>query len=109
MTWVQGPLFAFLSLYWNCFPLLFDFDDYRYFDIERGIERFAEEEGIPVASLTSGFLGRDAESLWVASNDQHPNEEGHRIAADTLYPHIQAMISDLASVSRQPSLDPLGR
>jgi lysophospholipase L1-like esterase len=76
--------------------LLFDFDDYRYFDIEREIERFAEEEGIPVASLTSGFLGRDAESLWVASNDQHPNEEGHRIAADTLYPHIQAMISGLA-------------
>lgn len=71
------------------FPLLFDLDDYAFFDVEEAIAGFAREHDLPVFSLTPGFLGEDAESLWVASNDQHPNARGHAIAAATLLPYVR--------------------
>lgn len=74
------------------FPLLFDLDHYAFFGVEDEIARFARSEDIPVFSLTPGFVGRDAGSLWVASNDQHPNEEGHRIAAETLLPYVREIV-----------------
>lgn len=73
------------------FPMLFDLDHYSFFPVEAEIERFAREAEIPVFSLTPGFLGRDAASLWVAANDQHPNAEGHQIAADTLFPLVEEL------------------
>jgi lysophospholipase L1-like esterase len=74
------------------FPLLFDLDHYPYQAVEDEILGFAEEAGIPAFSLLEGFRGRDARSLWVAENDQHPNEEGHRIAAETLLPYLREAI-----------------
>jgi lysophospholipase L1-like esterase len=74
------------------FPFLFDLKDYDFFGVEQEITRFASDHGIPVYSLTPGFLGEDEESLWVASNDQHPNEKGHRIAADTLLPYLRTVL-----------------
>jgi lysophospholipase L1-like esterase len=81
-----------LSFHLVIFPFLFDLKDYEFFGVEQEVTRFASQHGIPVYSLTPGFLGEDEETLWVASNDQHPNEKGHRIAADTLLPYLRTAL-----------------
>jgi hypothetical protein len=75
------------------FPLLFGLDDYAYDAAETEIETFAQRNEIPVFSLTPGFLGRDERELWVSPSDQHPNEEGHRVAAETLFPYLAQAIA----------------
>jgi hypothetical protein len=75
------------------FPLLFDLEDYPFHEVEEEIQGFARANGIPSHSLTPGFLGQDERRLWVASNDQHPNEEGHRIAAEGLLPVVELAVS----------------
>ncbi len=75
------------------FPLLFGLDDYAYGPVEDEISRYANEAGIPIASLTPSFLGLDARKLWVSPSDQHPNELAHGIAADGLYPSVLSAIA----------------
>jgi lysophospholipase L1-like esterase len=75
------------------FPILLNLDDYEFSDVEDEISRFAQSNGIPVFSLTSGFLGKDDRSLWVSPVNQHPNADGHRIAADTLQPYLRDAIA----------------
>jgi lysophospholipase L1-like esterase len=84
-----------IPLHLVIFPLLFDLDDYEFLDVEAEIERFAAGHGIPVHSLTPGFLGRADHELWVANNDQHPNAEGHRIAAEALLPYLRSNVLHL--------------
>lgn len=85
--WALGAEFHLII-----FPMLFDLDRYPYGPVEDEISRFAREADIRCFSLLEGFRGRDARSLWVAAHDQHPNEQGHRIAADTLYPYLRRAI-----------------
>jgi lysophospholipase L1-like esterase len=76
------------------FPLLYELDEnYPFYDVEEEIVRFAEEASIPVYSLTPGFIGENAEDLWISANDQHPNELGHQLAADSFLPYILKVIS----------------
>lgn len=75
------------------FPMLFDLKDYQFGDVENEIIRFAEDNEIPVFSLTPGFIGEEDSELWVASNNQHPNDKGHRIAASTLLPFMREVCS----------------
>ena len=79
------------------FPVLLELDDYPYDAVEAEVLRFASEAGIPAFSLIEGFRGREPRSLWVAENDQHPNEKGHRIAAETLYPYLRQAIDSTLS------------
>ena len=74
------------------FPLLFDLHDYGFHDVEGEIEQFAEQSDIPHFSLTPAFLGREDHTLWVASNDQHPNARGHAIAAERLLPYVRDVV-----------------
>lgn len=78
-----------ISFHLVIFPVLFDLKNYQFHDVENELIQFAQDNDISVFSLTPGFLGKDDSSLWVASNDQHPNKEGHRIAATTLLPFIR--------------------
>lgn len=71
------------------FPLLFELDRYAFHEVESEIEQFALRSSIPVYSLTPAFLGRPDHELWVASNNQHPNALGHRIAAERLLPYVR--------------------
>ena len=73
------------------FPLLSNLKDYEFYDVEAEIIRFANNHQIPVYSLTQGFLGEEDHSLWVANNDQHPNEKGHQIAANTLLKYMRSI------------------
>lgn len=84
------------------FPMLFDLDDYEFLDVEAEIERFAADHAIPVHSLTPGFLGRTDHELWIANNDQHPNAEGHRIAAETLLPYLRSSVLRLEESGAGP-------
>ena len=78
------------------FPLLFGLEShYQFRDVEDAIARFADGAGIPVFSLTPGFLGQKSRSLWISSLDQHPNEKGNRIAADTLFPYLKKTLFSL--------------
>ena len=76
------------------FPMLFELDADPFTAVEREIERFARDAGIPLFSLSPAFRGRDAATLWVSPNDQHPNEEGHRIAAGALLPYVEATLRE---------------
>jgi lysophospholipase L1-like esterase len=81
------------------FPMLLELDAYPFFEVERAIEAFAAEAGIPSFSLTPGFEGLEDHTLWVAPNDQHPNEEGHRVAAATLLPYLGREVLGLPAVA----------
>ncbi len=77
------------------FPMLHNLNDnYPFYGVEEEISSFAEEAKIPVFSLTSGFIGENATNLWISANDQHPNEQGHLIAANTLLPYVLDVISE---------------
>ena len=77
------------------FPLIFGLEtDYKFYDVEKEIARFAKVNGIPVFSLINGFIGQNSQELWVSPNDQHPNEKGHLIAANTLYPYLKKMFKN---------------
>jgi len=77
------------------FPLLYNLRDYEFQEVEDEIEKFAAKRDIPVFSLTPGFEGHDARSLWVSRYDQHPNSEGHAIAARTLLPYLRKSIDGM--------------
>jgi lysophospholipase L1-like esterase len=75
------------------FPILYNLDtNYQFYGVEEEISRFANDENIPVFSLTPGFIGEEESDLWISANDQHPNERGHQIAADTLLPYVLDVI-----------------
>lgn len=75
------------------FPVLLGLDkQYAFYDVEKEIVHFATTHGIPVFSLTPGFIGQKSESLWVSNNDQHPNEAGHLLAAQIMFPFIKKTI-----------------
>jgi len=83
-----------LELHLIIFPLLFRLDrNYPFHKVEGEIIRFAKQADMPVCSLTQGFIGQVDNTLWISANDQHPNEKGHRIAADTLYPYIKDVVT----------------
>ena len=68
------------------FPVLFELGE--NYPLEAAIDeilRFAEEEKMTTLSLLPAFSGQSALDLWVSALDQHPNEEGHAIAANAIY------------------------
>lgn len=83
------------------FPVLFDLDAYPYDAVDEEIMRFGREAVIPTMSLTDSFRGKKPPDLWVAPGDQHPNETGHKIAADALYPYLLNALKKLPA--RAPS------
>lgn len=85
------------------FPLLSNLKNYEFHGVEDEIIRFANTHQIPVYSLTPGFLGEEDRSLWVANNDQHPNEKGHRIAANTLLEYMRLSIPELHPLPSETS------
>jgi hypothetical protein len=71
------------------FPLLYDFDDYRFGSIHRKIEGFCQGHHILHLDLLPAFSGHDAKDLWANPTDHHPNEIAHRIAAEEIAAFIE--------------------
>jgi len=67
------------------FPLLYDFDDYRFSSIHEKIEGFCRGHRIFYLDLLPAFSRHNkAEDLWANPTDHHPNEIAHRIAAEEI-------------------------
>ena len=70
-------------------PELHDLVNYPFSEAYGKVYGFLAENGIPVIDLTSDFAGyEDAEGLWVAPDDAHPNALGHSMIAEYSYPFI---------------------
>lgn len=73
------------------FPFMYRLDeDYPFRDFHEMVSIYCRNNEIDVLDLFPAFLGRTDTDLWVHPSDQHPNEIGHQIAADALYPFVVA-------------------
>lgn len=64
-------------------PELHDLVNYPFAEEYAKVRRFLERNAIPVVDLTDDFAGyEDAEELWVARDDAHPNALAHRMIAE---------------------------
>ena len=72
------------------FPGLYRLDDtYPHHFEHSQIHRLLRREGIPFLDLFSAYRGWEPERLWVTPRDQHPNIEGHRIAAEAIFKFLR--------------------
>ncbi len=75
------------------FPFMYRLDDgYPFREFHDMVSRYCMEHGIEVLDLLPAFLGKTDTDLWVHPSDQHPNEIGHQIAADALYPVVERLV-----------------
>jgi lysophospholipase L1-like esterase len=89
----QGAVFGLAV-----FPVLVELDEgYPFRAISDLLMEFAAAHGIPAHDLLPAFLGREAADLWVSPLDQHPNEAGHAVAADSLLPFVRALLEQAAT------------
>lgn len=66
------------------FPWLYSLDDYPLEDVHERLGGLSAELGVPFLDLLDTFRGRDARDVRVSATDEHPNPEGHRLAAEAL-------------------------
>jgi lysophospholipase L1-like esterase len=71
------------------FPLLYDFEEYRFRSIHEKIGSFCERERILFLDLFPAFSRHRAEDLWANPTDHHPNEKAHRVAAEEIAAFIE--------------------
>jgi lysophospholipase L1-like esterase len=57
---------------------------YPFAEAHERIRRYCLAAGIEHHDLLHAFLGRRAAELWVHAVDHHPNEQAHRLAAESL-------------------------
>jgi hypothetical protein len=71
-------------------PLLVDLGPrYPFQETHAAIARFCEASGITFRDLRPALAVRPAAALWVHPLDRHPNEEAHRLAAESLVPLVE--------------------
>jgi hypothetical protein len=71
------------------FPLLYDFQNYPFQEIQDKIADFCRREDVLLLDLLPAFSRYQAEDLWVHPIDHHPNETAHRIAAEEIYAFLK--------------------
>ena len=77
------------------FPILAELDaKYPFNAVCDLIMQFSTENELPAHNLLPAFLGRNASDLWVSPANQHPNAQGHAIAADSLDPFVRQLLLD---------------
>jgi hypothetical protein len=72
-------------------PLLVGLDRYPFADVHETIARFCLAAGIPHHDLLPVLQGHPKASLWVHPVDMHPNDNAHRLAAESLVQPILAL------------------
>jgi hypothetical protein len=76
------------------FPLLYDFQEYRFTSIHEKIAYFCDGHGILRIDLFPAFSRRRAEDLWANPTDHHPNEIAHAIAATEIRSFLERGLPD---------------
>jgi len=72
------------------FPMLYDFQDYPFERYHRQVLRLLNELDIDHIDLLTPYRRFDAQEFRVLENDAwHPNELGHKIAADKLQSYLE--------------------
>ena len=66
------------------FPLLVHLEDYALGAVHEHLLAELAKRGIPAVDLLPAFAGRAGSELWVHPIDQHPNAEGHALAAHAI-------------------------
>lgn len=74
------------------FPWLVRLDDYPLGDVHVRMEGVARRLGVPYLDLLPTFSGRDAERLRVSLANEHPNLDGHRLAAARIAEFLRAEV-----------------
>ena len=82
------------------FPWLVRLDDYDLPDVHQTMRAFASELAVPYLDLLDVFAGRDAEALRVSLVNEHPNPEGHRIAAEAMAKFVREEVIPLTRRDR---------
>lgn len=78
------------------FPILVELNENYFFrDICNLLEEFSLSNGFPLHNLLPSFLGYYGPDLWVSPYNQHPNEKGHHIAAESMLPFIKKLLKSL--------------
>ncbi|MEK6984229.1 MAG: SGNH/GDSL hydrolase family protein [Nanoarchaeota archaeon] len=67
------------------FPFIHQLDKYPFAEQHKVISQMANENGIIIIDLLPYFKGINEKKLVVSKFDNHPNELGHRIAAEAIY------------------------
>ena len=79
---------SFLLALW---PLMTGLEgDYPFADAHAAVADFALKREVPFHDLLPAFRGQRSPALWVHVLDHHPNEIGHRIAAESLAAAVRA-------------------
>ena len=79
------------------FPILVELDDeYPFQAICDLVDAFGRSAGLPVHNLLPAFVGRRGPDLWLDPRDQHPNELGHALAAQSLLPFVSKLLREQA-------------
>jgi len=71
------------------FPWLVRLDNYPLFEVHERMKGVAARLEVPYLDLYPTFAGRDAEKLRVSLANEHPNPEGHRLAAERVARFLQ--------------------
>lgn len=66
------------------FPWLVRLSDYPLGEVHERMKGVAKRLGVAYLDLLPTYAGRDAEKLRVSLANEHPNVEGHRIAAERI-------------------------
>lgn len=75
------------------FPVLVELNqNYPFQKICDTLVDFGNEIAVPTHSLLPAFIGRKGPNLWVSTYDQHPNELGHSIAAESITPFLRDLL-----------------
>jgi len=69
------------------FPLLYSLEEktYEFAREVEAVENFLEKNGILCHDMLPDFRGTTSSVLWNLPSDSHPNEKGHRMAAESTY------------------------
>jgi lysophospholipase L1-like esterase len=83
-------------------PLVTEYDPYRYRPLHAWVRGVAEERGLPVLDLLPNYTSFSFRELQVAAEDHvHPNDRGHRIAADAFLMWFRTSWQRSAAVSSE--------
>ena len=67
------------------FPIMYKFDDYPFIRIHDFVKEIAREKDFYVIDLLDTYRQYDADELILNKYDRHPNELGHKLAAEAIY------------------------
>lgn len=70
------------------FPEFHNFKDYRFSEVTDFVSEIAASQNVSVLDLLPYYINYEPESIWLSSEDAHPNALGHRIVADAVMKHI---------------------